>query len=45
MVGVIIMGEFLKQPVSFEEEFEDLIVRELEHECYSKEQIEGMLHL
>jgi len=33
----------LLKPVSFEEEFEDLIVRELEHEGYSKEQIEGML--
>jgi len=31
------------KPVSFEEEFEDLIVRELEHEGYSKDQIEGML--
>ncbi len=33
----------LLKPVSFEEEFEDLIVRELEHEGYSKDQIEGML--
>jgi len=39
------MGDILKQPVSFEDEFEDVIIRELEHECYSKEQIEGMLHL
>ena len=31
------------KPVSFEEEFEDLIVRELEHEGYSKDQIVGML--
>ena len=31
------------KPVSFEEEFEDLIFRELEHEGYSKDQIEGML--
>jgi len=31
------------KPVSFEEEFEDLIVRELEHEGYSKDQIEEML--
>jgi len=41
--GVIIMGEVLKQPVSLEEEFEDLIVRELEHESYSKDQIVEML--
>ena len=31
------------KPVSFEEEFEDLIVRELEHEGYSKDQIVEML--
>jgi len=31
------------KPVSFEEEFEDLIIRELEHKGYSKDQIEGML--
>ncbi len=43
MNGVIIMSEVLKKPVSFEEEFEDLIVRELEYESYSKDQIEGML--
>ncbi len=35
-------GAVLK-PVSFEEEFEDLIVRELEHEGYSKVQIKEML--
>ncbi len=29
--------------VTFEEEFEDLIFWELEHEGYSKDQIEGML--
>ena len=33
----------LMKPVSFEEEFEDLIVREMEHEGYSKDQIVGML--
>jgi len=33
----------LLKPVSFEEEFEDLIVREMEHEGYSKDQIVGML--
>lgn len=33
---------FLK-PVSFEEEFEDLIIRDLEHEGYSKVQIGEML--
>jgi len=33
----------LMKAVSFAEEFEDLIVRELEHEGYSKDQIEEML--
>jgi AbrB family looped-hinge helix DNA binding protein len=31
------------KPVTFEEEFEDLIVRELEYEGYSKVQIDEML--
>ncbi len=31
------------KPVSFEEEFEDLIVREMEHEGYSEAQIKEML--
>jgi len=33
----------LLKPVSFEDEFEDLIVRDLEYEGYSKDQIEEIL--